>query len=395
MEDYRPRIYFFSPFCLLRNTTNRIFDMRMCDAFAGHGLKVTVVYPYVYMPENLKERELFAAYGMENKFNLRIQYTLLREKSSKYWFTINYWIYFAVSFIRILIENIGQLNNVVIVSREVVVIIPALILKKILGPLCPVVIVPHLDEVKPYKYKRWAYRNVSGMLPVVSSIRDAMIRQEKLPMEKFCVMFAPVADFKKDCSKEEARQRINYHSQKPLVVYTGKVGKGVSELSYIIESAALLPEYQFMFTGGKKEVVDYFNDLCSTRGFPNVLFTGFFEDSTFVRNYQLAADVLVSYYNTRDHMVEFNFPQKLQEYISTGNPVVTPDFEATRDVINESNAFFVKPDNPKSLADGIRKAIENKELAAQKAKAAKEVSRTVTFNYQTKRFIDFFKFLKK
>lgn len=42
------RIIVLSPYCLLRPTTNRIYDMRMSDALAGHGAEVEIVYPYIY-----------------------------------------------------------------------------------------------------------------------------------------------------------------------------------------------------------------------------------------------------------------------------------------------------------------------------------------------------------
>ena len=119
------------------------------------------------------------------------------------------------------------------------------------------------------------------------------------------------------------------------------------------------------------------------------IFTGFFNDSTYVRYYQLAADVLVSYYTSKDHLVEFNYPQKVNEYMTTGNVVVTPDFPATRDVLNERNVIFVKPDDPQALADGLRRAVEDPEHSRRLAIQAKEDLKALTFERRTAEFLSF------
>ncbi len=395
MIDPKLKIYFFSPFCIKRNTTNRIFDMRMCDAIVGHGVPVTVVYSYLYMKENQPEKELFRAYGLDHTFNLRMQYTPLHEKTPSSLRFIVQLISFFISTLRIMLENVGRLNHTVIITREVAVAFPPLFIKKILGPLAPFKVIPHLDEVKNYKMKRWAYRHVNGILPVVSSVKQILMKEEGISEEKFCVMYAPVINFSKtDCSKEEARKKIKYDSSVPLIVYTGKIGRGNVELEYILETAKLLPQYNFMFTGGRDASVKYFREWCEKNQLGNTTFTGFFDNVSQVRYYQLAADVLVSYYNTKDHMVDFNYPQKLQEYISTKNPCVTPDFAATRDVITSENVFFVEPDNPIALAEGIKDAVQNKELAKKKAAAAFEASKKVTFESRTTEFLEFFSRLK-
>ena len=69
-------------------------------------------------------------------------------------------------------------------------------------------------------------------------------------------------------------------------------------------------------------------------------------------------------------MVEYNYPQKINEYLSTKNPVVTPDFPATKDVLNNSNVLFVAPDQPEALAKGIKKLIEDPALSNRLAQQA-------------------------
>lgn len=369
--------------------------MRMCDAFAGAGAKVVLTFPYFYMKENLKRDQLFEAYGCKHSFTLRMQPTPLTSKTRNTIRSFILFCAFTLSTFRILLGNMGSMKKVVLVSRETIPLMPVLLLKKLFGKLIPVRVVIQLHELKKGSMHRWVYRHCSGLMPNVPLAKKVLEERDHISPEKMLVMNAPMVDFAPDdISREEARKKINYTSRIPLVVYTGKVGMKVAELNYLIDAAALLPAYQFMFTGGRKEVVDHYNVICRERGIHNVSFTGFLPEARWVRYYQLAADVLVSYYNSKDHLTDYNYPQKIQEYISTHNPVVTPDFGATREIISDQNAFIVAPENVKALAEGIQSAVENKALAAQKAAAAYAVSRTTTFDYKIADFLRFFRTLK-
>ena len=391
VSDSKPTIYFFSPFCILRNSTNRIFDMRMCDAFATAGAKTTLVFPYLYLRENLKWENIFESYGVKSRFGLRMQFTPFRLKTSWFVRTSILLVAFFISTLRIIIENISSLKNTVIISRETIPLVPILLMKKLFGRLIPVKVFIQMHEMKKGKLHKWVYHNSSGLMPNVPAVKQILHQEEHIPLERILVMNAPMTDFTAtDCSKIEAREKIKYNSEIPLVVYTGKVGRGIAELDYILEAASMLPQYHFIFTGGKQAVVDYYREFCLQKGMKNTTFTGFFNDLTFVRYYQLAADVLVSYYSSKDHLVDFNYPQKLQEYLSAGNAIVTPDFSATREVIGENNAFIVEPDNSKALAAGIAAAIENKDLARLKSAAAKEASEKITYASKVQEFLSFF-----
>jgi glycosyltransferase involved in cell wall biosynthesis len=389
------RIYFLSPFCILRNSTNRIFDMRMCDAIREAGVPVTLVFPYIYQKENLKKNQLFTAYNTKNRFGLRMLYTPLTLKTPSLLRNIILTIAFFFASLRILLSHAGRLRSTLIISRDVIPLVPVILIKKVFGRLVPVKVIIQLHELKDKPLHRWVYRNCNGLMPNVPLAKNILIEKEKIAPEKIIVMNAPMVDFAPtDSSKESAREKINYAEAKPLIVYTGKVGTKVAEVDYILDAAAVLPQYRFIFTGGRQKAVDHFRKICEARKLENVTFTGFLDDVYSVRYYQLAADVLVSYYNTKDHMVDFNYPQKIQEYISTRNPVVTPDFGATREVINDQNAFIVQPDDASALAEGIRQAVENKTLANTKAAAAYDASRSLTFDARMKEFAVFFDGLK-
>ena len=74
--------------------------------------------------------------------------------------------------------------------------------------------------------------------------------------------------------------------------------------------------------------------------------------------------------------------------MSTGNPITTPDFPATQDVLNNKNVFFVAPDNEVALAEGIRHLIENPDVSSKLAAQAKEDIKSLTFDSKTKELLN-------
>lgn len=316
-----------------------------------------------------------------------MQYTWLRENSTSLYRFIVMISAFTFSSVRIAFERLFSSNEAIILSRDAKSLIPAIIIRKLTGRLLKTKIIFVAAEVKDKPIYKWVVKNSDGVFAGVTTTREAIMKLVPIPKEKFILSLAPVPVYSNDCTKEEARNKISYSEAAPLIVYTGKLGLDVLELQYILKAARLLPQYKFLFTGGRESAVQRVKEYCSELGITNAIFTGFFNDSTVVRNYQLAGDVLVSYYTTNDHLVEFNYPQKINEYMSTGNPIITPDFPATQDVLNNKNVFFVAPDNENALAEGIKFLIENPATGAALAAQAKIDIQSLTFDSKTKELL--------
>lgn len=390
MTSNRFRVYLFSPYCLLRPTTNRIYDMRLCDGIAGHGVEVTAVYPFTFMRDNIPASYIPKAYGLRHRVGLRMLATPLREHSFKIWRFLVLLIAFGLATLRIFIASAFNKRKTLLISRDAKSLLPAILLRRLTGRLFPVTILYIASEVKKDKpIFRWAVKYSDGVLAGVSQARDAIRDLFGLPEERFMLSLAPVPDQLPVCSKADARIKIGHEGKRPLVVYTGKLGPEVQELQYIFEAARHLEEYDFLFTGGRPAAVEAIRSRCKAMGLSNVIFTGFLDDSTFIRYYQLAADVLVSYYTSKDHMVDYNYPQKVNEYLTTGNPVVTPDFPATRDVLNERNVIFVLPDRPDDLVRGIRVAVNDRALVERITAQALYDMKELTFHRRTEELLRF------
>jgi glycosyltransferase involved in cell wall biosynthesis len=84
-----------------------------------------------------------------------------------------------------------------------------------------------------------------------------------------------------------------------------------------------------------------------------------------IRFYQQAADVLVTYYSLEDHpSAHHNLPNKLAEYMATGNAIVAADFPAIRDLLNRENAILVEPDDVNAFTAALSLAVRDRERSA-------------------------------
>ena len=73
----------------------------------------------------------------------------------------------------------------------------------------------------------------------------------------------------------------------------------------------------------------------------------------------------------------------------TGNPLVTPNYSATQDILNEHNCFFVAPENEVALAKTIDLAIKDEEKAAILSSQARFDVQQNTFKIRVNNIIEF------
>jgi len=115
-----------------------------------------------------------------------------------------------------------------------------------------------------------------------------------------------------------------------------------------LELAESLPQAQFIWVGGRPEDVDSWKKRAKSG---NVTFTGFVPNRD-LPLYQAAADILLMPYSrsimgssgTADSAAVAS-PMKMFEYMAAGRAIVSADLPVIREVLNEENAVFCKPDD--------------------------------------------------
>lgn len=383
------KILYFSPFDIQRPRTNQLSDMHLCEGFSENGADVRLVTPKVSRPDNVPKEEINSHYGIHTPFQITYLPTLA--KGDVQGFALMAWINVLTCILFLGNSFKVKRKQRLILSRSTAILSPMMFLKKLTPflPHPPVVLWVHEISLSR-KRLLWLYRNVDLVLTTNSKMKDDLVHKIGIPEDKVHVTLNPIskAHSKEHMSQEVAREYIEYEEEKPLIVYTGKLFAGQKEVDFIVRAAQKLPQYNFLLTGGKPEAVAHYKDWCSQNAVHNIEFTGYMHNYTQVKYYQAAADVLVSYYTRSEHIVEYNFPQKIVEYMLTGHPIVSPDFAASRDVLNSENAIFVEPENTDSLVNGIEVAVEE-ESSLQKGQKAREFALTCTFDYRTKLILDY------
>ena len=65
-------------------------------------------------------------------------------------------------------------------------------------------------------------------------------------------------------------------------------------------------------------------------------------------------DALVIPFPDEPHYALYASPLKLFEYMASGRPIIASDLPALREVLNDRNSLFFKPDNAADLARAVK-----------------------------------------
>jgi glycosyltransferase involved in cell wall biosynthesis len=148
--------------------------------------------------------------------------------------------------------------------------------------------------------------------------------------------------------------------------YTGQLlkWKGVHVLA---EASKRLPgNATVYFLGGTREQVAAFEAFCRERSLGRVKVLGFAEPRV-IPGWLSRFDVVVLPNSARERIsAKHTSPLKLFEYMASGKPIVASDLPSIREVLADGvNAALVTPDDAQALADGIRRVLGDRALAAK------------------------------
>ena len=155
-------------------------------------------------------------------------------------------------------------------------------------------------------------------------------------------------------TRAEARAILDLPPDAPLVVYAGGLlaWKGVDVL---VQAATQLPDVHFVIAGGMAADVARLRER--TRGRAKLRVEGF-QPPARVPLYLAAADLGVVPNRSRPAIsARHTSPLKVFEAMAVGLPLVASDLPSLREVLGDEEAWFVPPDEPGLLADGIRRAL--------------------------------------
>jgi len=242
-------------------------------------------------------------------------------------------------------------------------------------------------EKKLARRESFVYRNADGLICITKHLSD-MIRDEFKINKKLLV--AP------DGIDLDALH-INNHASgiqnrvKPgkTLLYLGSLHhwKGIDVL---IEAMKFMPGIFLLIVGGNTERINYYKSFAiKHRVADRIHFEGFVVPGKRFEYFSIA-DVCILPLKPIHIASYFTSPLKLFEYMASGKPIVASDLPSIREILKHNvNSILVPPDNPESLASGIRFILENPLFAEKIARQAAVDVLSHTWDKRAKIIIDF------
>jgi len=358
---------------------------KMCEEFAKSGNEVELIVP---TRRNIINEDVYTYYGLERNFSIRyiksIDFFIFKRFLGK----LSFYFQHLFFLLRILFIKIDKNSIVYTRSAEA-------------AWLCKfkkrqAVLELHGWPEKKQKLFCYFVSRTKKVVTVTSLIKKLMLEQG---LNSASVLVAPDgADqsiFNIALSKKEAREKQNLPQDKIILGYTGSFktmgrDKGIS---VIVDSLPLVlkkrKDLLFVAVGGNKKDINYYNQLAKEKGVVEAIELRSRVNIKELAIFQKACDILLMPFPDIRHYALFMSPLKMFEYMFSERPIISSDLPSVRDVLNEKNCMFVKPDDPKDLADKIIGLIgDEKRARAISEQAFRDVEK-YAWSERTRRIIEF------
>ncbi len=340
------KLYYIANIGLPSVWAHSIQVMKMCEAFSAEGLEVELITGM----KRLGEEEIFSFYNVKNKFKIsKISYYDLTEKGAG---KLNFFIRTISFLISAKLYLRGKKYDILYCRTH----------------LAGLFFYDYYLEVHdlPAKIKYWhklAFKKAIKIIVLTKFLKQGLI-EAGVAGEKIVVAADAVDldEFKVDAPPDETRRSLSLPPNKKIIAYCGNITfhewKGVDVLSKALKY--LPKEVYGLLIGGQETKIKELKKLFNGE---NLILTGQI-DYRKVPLYLAAADVLVLPNKKGNVNSEYyTSPLKLFEYMASRKPIVASDLPSIREVLNETNAILVEPDNARALADGIKSVLDNNDLA--------------------------------
>jgi len=348
--------------------------MKMCEAFAGHGVEVELLVPRRL---NKIKKDPFEYYGVKKNFKIKKLPTLDLVWLGK----IGFWIQ-SFSFAKITALFCFFKKADVFYGRDEVSLWLLSFLKK------NIVWESHRGQYS-FLVRRILKRSRKAIV-ISKGLKDFYI-SKGVSGEKIIV--APdgvdLEKFNINISKEEAKKKVGLLQDKKTIMYVGHLydWKGVENITRASEY--LSEEHLIVLVGGTD--IDLKKISKKHKGDSNIFVVGHrpYEE---IPLYLKSADILVLPNKKRSDLSEkYTSPMKLFEYMASGVPIVASDLPSIREILSDQNAVLVEPDNPKALAKGIKRVLENEVLPQNLSKQALQDVKKYTWEKRAFNILSFIK----
>jgi len=372
---------------------------KMCEAFALNGVKVTLMHPFRHQSDpNLKGKSVFEYYGIRENFEVR---TLPNVDVVKLSLVLRGRLFQPLFFCHCLLWSFYATQVARKEGADVYYTRETTIAFWLTKAGLPTIYEAHFVHKMG---RRWLLRLMAGspslklVIALTSFIKERLVRMGFDPKK---IMVLPDAVdlslFENLPSKEECRRLLGLPLERPIVGYVGRfvtmgMEKGVRKL---IEAIGLMPTIEgkeplLLCVGGPIEVVPHYIEHARRRGVPEERLR--FVDrvpNTEVPIWIRACDVVTIPWQWTEFSAYFTSPLKLFEYMAAGVPIVASNLPSIREILcHGRDALLVEPGNPRALAEGIQRLLQDRRLAERLVRNARRSVRKYTWTERAKRILE-------
>ena len=358
---------------------------KMCESFAKQGVNIKLIIP---KRRNTIKEDIFAYYNLKEGFSVKRLFTvdIIGILENSFVFILQ-----SLSFSLAVLLYLKKINyRGVIYSRDPMSLFLLSFCKRF-----KLFFEVHTFPTKTgHIYKR-LFKNIK-FVTITKGLKDELIKQGV--KEDNILVASDAVDLDLFSKVSGHRQELDLPVDKKIVTYTGKLTtmgkvKGVDFLLSAFKNVLQqVPNTLLLIVGvNKEEKSELENALralnISKDNYRLVLHT----DSQKIPKYQKASDVLVMNYPATKHYSLYMSPLKMFEYMASGTPIVTSDLPSIREVLDDSSALLVKPDDEQSLTAGLVKILSDEELANSLSTKASELIKKYTWQDRVKNILQFIK----
>lgn len=356
--------------------------MKMCEAFAAQGMKVTLLHPKRMQPKELMENNNpFTFYGIQPTFTLlalRNLDTIMFATSLPVWLRrlsmIPFLHFFSYAFSTLhYCWRFRKRKDVFFYGRAEYAFLFLTLLKRWFTPKMGYE-AHSFPRGTSNALRRRIARSVDLLVVITDQLRQ---RFEASGVSKNRIVVAhdgvDLATFRMKEDAHTLRERFTIGTDRYVIGYIGRfhtmgMEKGIRTL---LKAIAYLKEQSpkriplLLCVGGPLSLTDSYRRLCKELGLEKTFVR--FEDHkpvTEVPSWIAVCDVVTIPFPWNEHMAHFASPMKLFEYMAMGKPIVASALPALQEILqNGRNALLVPPDDALAFADAFRTLMNDTKFA--------------------------------
>ena len=357
--------------------------IKMCEAFSNAGIEVELLAPRRF--NSIKENP-FSYYNIRETFKIRKTFVIDLIPLSKYLGAFANFVE-SITFALFSLSGLSRADADVIYTRD-----------QFSGWFLSFFKKRFVYEVHSFPRHVALYRRIwkkAHKIIVITSALKNLVIKEGIPENK--ILIAPDAvDLKIfesiNADKDELRAELNLPKDSFLVGYVGKfktleMEKGIKTM---IEALPLSGnETKMVFVGGEEsEIKEYKMFSNRFNVLPQCIFISYQPHAKVIR-YIKAMDALVIPFPNKPHYAFYASPLKLFEYMASGRPIIASSLPALREILNDKNALFFKPDSASELAQAVKMLKSSHTLGYHLSQQALADVREYTWDNRARRILDF------